>query len=65
VNGATGYDPMDSNLEISKPIYKYFQNDKNQKSQPLKYFKRLRPRNALHGEVAEARSRKRNQRRLL
>ena len=39
VNGATGYDPMDSNLEISKPIYKFFQNDKNQKSQPLKYFK--------------------------
>ena len=30
---------MDSNLEISKPIYKFFQHEKSQKSQPLKYFK--------------------------
>jgi hypothetical protein len=41
VNGTLGYDPQDANLEISKPIKKYYKEDKNidQKSQPLKYFK--------------------------
>jgi hypothetical protein len=38
--GNFGYDPMDANLDIAKPIKKYYKNEKvEQKSYPLKYFK--------------------------
>jgi len=30
---------MEATIEVQKPIYRFFQNDSNSKSHPLKYFK--------------------------
>ena len=37
--GGQYYNPMEGNIDIQKPIYKFFESNQNEKKHPLKYFK--------------------------